>query len=192
MRINIFKYLICLVLLCSFCSTNKSNFATTWAATASNQCITGLAMADAITTSIFPSSCATSIFTDLGLRLITKLEIVCFPSVNIESTALASKTNNQLVVKSDFVQYANSLSVYSRNNGTYTTACVVALLPETGGLYYTIYYNGTFGVGTRFRINSSLSGRDPALKISSVSKGFTYTLINSTYNLYEVATFCGP
>lgn len=170
----------------------KKPYATTWAATASNQCITGLAMADAITTSVFPSSCATSIFTDLGLRLITKNEIVCFPSVNIESTALAGKTNNQLVVKSDFVQYANSLSVYSRNNGTYTTACVVALLPETGGLYYTIYYNGTFGVGTRFRINSSLSGRDPALKISSIAKGFTYTLINSTYNLYEVATFCGP
>jgi hypothetical protein len=177
-----------LFITCSF--NNPNNYATTWAATASNQCITGLAMANAITTSVFPSKCATSVFTDLGLRLITKNELYCLPSVNIQATALAAKTNNQPVIKSDFVEYSNSLSVYSRNNGTYTTACVTALLPETGGLFYTIYYNGTFGIGTIFRINASLSGRDAGVKITFTSSAFEYTLINSTYNLYQVSTTC--
>ena len=186
-----YSIIIGFILICCLSFTTKY-LASTWAGTASNQCITGLAMADAITTSVFPSSCATSIFTDLGLRVITKLELACFPSVNIEATALAVKTNNQLVVKSDFVEYANNLSAYSRNNGTYTTACVAALLPQTNGIFYTIYYNGTFGVGTRFRANSSLAGRDPALKISSTSNAFEYTLINSTYNLYEVSAYCEP
>lgn len=168
------KKLLILSAIFASCSFSPNPMATTWAGTASNQCITGLAMADAITTSVFPSSCATSIFTDLGLRLITKLELSCFPSVNIEATALAAKTNNQLVVKGDFVQYANSLSVYQRSNGTFLTACGVVFASETGGQYNTIYYNGTLGVGTRFRSLASLTGVDPALKFSGQAKGLSY------------------
>lgn len=189
---RMFYLIIIGIILIACLAFTKKPYATTWAGTASNQCITGLAMANAITTGVFPSGCATSVFTDLGLRLLTKLELSCFSSINVETTTLAAKTNNQLLVKSDFVEYTNSISTYSRADGTYTTACVVALLPATGGLYYTVYYNGTFGIGTRFRINASLSGRDAALKIASLSEGFTYTLINSTYNLYEVATYCEP
>lgn len=186
-----YSIIIGFIVICCLSFTTKY-LASTWAATASNQCITGTAMADAITTSVFPTNCATSIFTDLGLRLITKLELVCFPIINIEATALAAKTNNQLVVKSDFVQYANSLSVYQRSNGTYTTACTVALLAESGGQYNTIYYNGVLAVGTRFRSASSLTGVDPALKYSGLPKGLGYTTINSTYSLYEVTALCEP
>lgn len=186
------KKLLILSAIFASCSFSPNPMATTWAGTASNQCITGLAMADAITTSVFPSSCATSIFTDLGLRLITKLELSCFPSVNIEATALAAKTNNQLVVKGDFVQYANSLSVYQRSNGTFLTACGVVFASETGGQYNTIYYNGTLGVGTRFRSLASLTGVDPALKFSGQAKGLSYTTISVVYSLYEVTATCEP
>lgn len=186
-----YSIIIGFIFLCCAAFTTKY-YATTWAGTANNQAVTGTAMADAITTSVFPSRCAASVFTDLGLRLITKLELVCFPIINIESSALSVKTNNQLVVKSDFVQYANSLSVYQRSNGTYTTACVVALLPESGGLYNTIYYNGTLAVGTRFRSAASLTGVDPALKYSGLPQGLGYTTINSTYSLYEVTALCEP
>lgn len=189
---RMFYLIIIGIILIACLAFTKKPYATTWAGTASNQCITGLAMANAITTGVFPSGCATSVFTDLGLRLLTKLELSCFSSINVETTTLAAKTNNQLLVKSDFVEYTNSISTYSRADGTYTTACVVALLPATGGLFYTIYYNGTLGIGTRFRAVASLSGRDAALKIVGLAEGLTYTLIDANYDLYEVATYCEP
>ena len=185
------KILILSAILAS-CSFSPTPLATTWAGTASNQCITGTAMADAITNGVLPSRCATSVFTDLGLRLITKNQLECFPSVNIETSALTAKTNNQLVVKSDFVQYNNSLSVYQRSNGTFLTACGVVFLSETGGQYNTIYYNGTLSVGTRFRSLASLTGVDPALKFSGQARGLAYTTISVLYSLYEVTATCEP
>ena len=186
------KRILILSAIFASCSFSPTPMATTWAGTASNQAVTGTSMADAITTSVLPSRCATSVFTDLGLRLITKSQLECFPSVNIEATALAAKTNNQLVVKGDFVQYANSLSVYQRSNGTFLTACGVVFASETGGQYNTIYYNGTLGVGTRFRSLASLTGVDPALKFSGQAKGLSYTTISVVYSLYEVTATCEP
>jgi hypothetical protein len=70
-----------------------------WAGIANNQCVSLDNLKDAVATGVFTE--LTAIPT--GTEQITKLDAVTYVSINTSSEPLASKSNNQLVVKSDLI-----------------------------------------------------------------------------------------
>lgn len=70
-----------------------------WAGIANNQCVSLDNLKDAVATGVFTQ--LTTIPT--GTEQITKLDAVTYVSINTSSEPLASKSNNQLVVKGDLI-----------------------------------------------------------------------------------------
>ena len=182
-----------ILILCAInflCAFSHSYFADTWAGTSSNQAVTYNAFMNAVSTSAISAPYFGT--QHIGNKLMTKDSFLLYTECDAYFGSLSSKTDRQLIVKSDVANYANTLSVYQRSNGTFTTACNTATAGETGGSYNTIYYNGTLAVGTKFRTLASLTGVDPALKYSGSAIGFSYTTVSSTYRIYEVTAICTP
>ena len=156
--------------------------ATTWAGTANNQGVTY----DALNDAGFYTSCSPT----TGLQLVRKDFLFCFPTINIQATALNGKTDNQILVKSDFVTYANSQTFLARTGGWSTCADAALLSPNTNTFNITLYYNGTFANSTIFRSNAALNTSHFYNYGFGSNVGFGVTLLNSTYNLYQVNSYC--
>lgn len=172
----------------SFCTPNAGYYATTWAGTSANQGVTYAAFMNAVSTGAISAPYFGT--NHDGTKLMRKDSLLYYTSCDMSVASLAAKSNNQLIVKSDVANYANTMSVYYRLNGTFNTCSAASSGSETGGGYNTIYYNGTFGVGTRFRALASLAASDAGVKRSGVAAAFTFTTINSTFYLYEVTSVC--
>lgn len=118
-----------------------------WSGIASNQCVSWNNLIDAVNNNVFIQLLPMPPSGVSGTRLVTKTGALSY--VDIQSSPLSSKSNNQIVVKSNLV--ATAATYYSLNNcsggaGAWTKITPTLgtgqryILPSSTPTYYT--YNG--------------------------------------------------
>ena len=126
--------------------------ASTWSGTANNETISYNALSNAIGNYPvygFPPECPSWLYT--GNQQATKAIVLDCLRANPYASPVGSMSNNQLVVKSDIVAFANEIVLSVEDGvGPYVNCNDAAALSGQSyvSLFNTFYYDGTFAVGT--------------------------------------------
>ena len=170
--------------------------ASTWSGTANNETISYNALSNAILNFNvygFPPNCPSFLYT--GNQQATKEIVLGCLRANPYANPVGSMSNNQLVVKSDIVAFANEIVLVVEDGvGPYVNCNDAAALSVAGpypAFFNTFYYNGTFGIGTTGRTTGDLGPLFYYIYYGSgAGQGVNFTMVDSEWPIMQVNSLC--
>ena len=169
--------------------------ASTWSGTANNETISYNALSNAISNYPvygFPPECPSWLYT--GNQQATKAIVLDCLGANPYASPVGSMSNNQLVVKSDIVAFANEIVlVVEQGVGPYVNCNDAAALSGQSftPFFNTFYYDGTFAVGTTGRTTGDLGPLFYYIYIGSgAGQGVNFTMVDSEWPIMQVNSLC--
>ena len=169
--------------------------ASTWSGTANNETISYNALSNAISNYPvygFPPECPSWLYT--GNQQATKAIVLDCLRANPYASPVGSMSNNQLVVKSDIVAFANEIVLSVEDGvGPYVNCNDAAALSGQSyvSLFNTFYYDGTFAVGTTGRTTGDLGPLFYYIYYGSgAGKGVNFTMVDSEWPIMQVNSLC--
>jgi hypothetical protein len=170
--------------------------ASTWSGTANNETISYNALSNCISGYYvygIPAECPSDLYT--GNQQATKAIVLDCLRANPFANPVGSKTNNELVVKSDIVLFANqSVLTYDNNHGGPYVNCndAAALSGQSYPAFFnTFYYDGTFGIGTTGRTTGDLGPLFYYIYIGGgAGQGVNFTMVDAQWPIMRVNSLC--
>ena len=169
--------------------------ASTWSGTANNETISYNALSNAISNYNvygFPPECPSWLYT--GNQQATKEIVLDCLRANPYASPVGSMSNNQLVVKSDIVAFANEIVLSVEDGvGPYVNCNDAAALSGQSyvSLFNTFYYDGTFAVGTTGRTTGNLGPLFYYIYYGSgAGQGVNFTMVDSEWPIMQVNSLC--
>ena len=169
--------------------------ASTWSGTANNETISYNALSNAISNPNvygFPPECPSWLYT--GNQQATKEIVLDCLRANPYASPVGSMSNNQLVVKSDIVAFANEIVLSVEDGvGPYVNCNDAAALSGQSyvSLFNTFYYDGTFAVGTTGRTTGNLGPLFYYIYYGSgAGQGVNFTMVDSEWPIMQVNSLC--
>ena len=169
--------------------------ASTWSGTANNETISYNALSNAISNYNvygFPPECPSWLYT--GNQQATKAIVLDCLRANPYASPVGSMSNNQLVVKSDIVAFANEIVLSVEDGvGPYVNCNDAAALSGQSyvSLFNTFYYDGTFAVGTTGRTTGNLGPLFYYIYYGSgAGQGVNFTMVDSEWPIMQVNSLC--
>ena len=169
--------------------------ASTWSGTANNETISYNALSNAISNYNdygFPPECPSWLYT--GNQQATKAIVLDCLRANPYASPVGSMSNNQLVVKSDIVAFANEIVLSVEDGvGPYVNCNDAAALSGQSydPFFNTFYYDGTFGIGTTGRTTGDLGPLFYYIYYGSgAGQGVNFTMVDSEWPIMQVNSLC--
>ena len=169
--------------------------ASTWSGTANNETISYNALSNAISNYNvygFPPECPSWLYT--GNQQATKEIVLDCLRANPYASPVGSMSNNQLVVKSDIVAFANEIVLSVEDGvGPYVNCNDAAALSGQSydPFFNTFYYDGTFGIGTTGRTTGDLGPLFYYIYYGSgAGQGVNFTMVDSEWPIMQVNSLC--
>jgi len=169
--------------------------ASTWSGTANNETISYNALSNAISNYPvygFPPECPSWLYT--GNQQATKAIVLDCLRANPYASPVGSMSNNQLVVKSDIVAFANEIVLVVEDGvGPYVNCNDAAALSGQSftPFFNTFYYDGTFAVGTTGRTTGDLGPLFYYIYYGSgAGQGVNFTMVDSEWPIMQVNSLC--